>query len=91
MHKVYYLLIARCVPDNKRAFAYGLKYVAIKTIGFFPAPIIFGHVVDSYCILWQDTCGVKGRCFDYDVEKLSYAICVYGTIIMCKFCISFAE
>ena len=84
-HDNHYFLIARCVPDNKRAFSYGFKYVVVKILGLLPGPIIFGHVVDSYCTVWQDTCGVKGRCFDYDIEKLSYAICVYGTVFTCKF------
>ena len=63
----------------------------MKTLGLLPGPILFGHVVDSYCTLWQDTCGVKGRCFDYDVDKLSNAVCVLGTILTCKFSIDVAE
>ena len=75
----------RCVPDNKRAFANGIQYISIKTLGFLPGPILFGHVIDSYCTLWQDTCGEKGRCFDYDIKALSYAICVLGCGITCKY------
>ena len=75
-----YVYPSRCVPDNKRAFASGIRYIFLKTIGLLPGPIIFGHVVDTYCTLWQDTCGVKGRCFDYDIERLSYAVCVMGVI-----------
>ena len=56
----------------------------MKTLGLLPGPILFGHVVDSYCTVWQDTCGVKGRCFDYDVDKLSNAVCVLGTSFTCK-------
>ncbi|XP_028411530.1 solute carrier organic anion transporter family member 4A1-like isoform X2 [Dendronephthya gigantea] len=71
----------RCVPDNKRAFANGIQYVFMKTLGLLPGPILFGHVVDSYCTVWQDTCGVKGRCFDYNIDYLSYAVCVLGVIL----------
>ena len=58
----------------------------MKTLGFLPGPILFGHVVDSYCTVWQDTCGVRGRCFDYDIDKLSNAVCVLGISFTCKFC-----
>ena len=60
----------------------------MKTIGLLPGPIIFGHVVDSYCTVWQDTCGVKGRCFDYDIDSLSYAVIVLGVTLTCKYGIS---
>ncbi|XP_046848352.1 LOW QUALITY PROTEIN: solute carrier organic anion transporter family member 4A1-like [Xenia sp. Carnegie-2017] len=68
----------RCVPDDKRAFANGVQYIFMKALGFLPGPILFGGVVDNTCTVWQKTCGVRGRCFDYDIEKLSYAVCVLG-------------
>ena len=75
----------RCVPDNKRAFASGVQYMSWKTLGFLPGPILFGHILDSYCRLWQDTCGKKGRCFDYDIDGLSYAVCIMGCTISCEY------
>ena len=76
---------SRCVPDNKRAFASGIKYLFFKALGLLPGPIVFGHIVDSYCTVWQDTCGVRGRCFHYDIDSLSNASCVFGVILTCKY------
>jgi hypothetical protein len=81
------ITVSRCVPDNRRASANGIKYIFLKTLGLFPGPILFGHVIDSYCTVWQDTCGVKGRCFDYDIDSLSYAVCTLGTILTRKYMI----
>ena len=30
---------------------------------------MFGHVVDSTCLLWKETCsGADGRCLLYDID-----------------------
>ncbi|XP_028413377.1 solute carrier organic anion transporter family member 4C1-like [Dendronephthya gigantea] len=71
----------RCVPDDKRAFASGVTYVIYKTFGLLPSPIIFGHIVDESCRLWQNICGRKGRCFDYDIVSLSRNIALFGVVI----------
>jgi hypothetical protein len=74
----------RCVPDDKRAFAMGMQYVFLKTIGLIPGPIILGHLLDVSCQLWQDICGQKGRCFVYDVDLVSRNICIFGAVITGK-------
>ncbi|XP_028413378.1 solute carrier organic anion transporter family member 4C1-like [Dendronephthya gigantea] len=71
----------RCVPDDKRAFASGVTYVIYKTIGLLPSPIVFGHIVDESCRLWQNICGRKGRCFDYDIVSLSRNITLFGVVV----------
>ena len=76
--------ICRCVPENKRSFAAGIQFVMFKTLGLLPGPIIFGHLVDLSCRLWQVSCGKKGRCFDYDIKNLSRTICFYGIGVSCK-------
>ena len=85
-HYVYFtsVNICRCVPENKRSFAAGIQYVMFKTLGLLPGPIIFGHLVDLSCRLWQVICGKKGRCFDYDITNLSRTICFYGIAVSCK-------
>ena len=72
------LNILRCVPDNKRAFATGMQYLFMKTLGLLPGPLLFGHFVDNSCKLWQNTCGEKGRCFVYDVDEMSNTLLTFG-------------
>ena len=78
------LFYIRCVPDNKRAFASGVQYMLTKTLGLLPGPIIFGHVFDTACGLWQDLCGENGRCFIYDTDKVSFVLSILGIGILGK-------
>ncbi|XP_028408691.1 solute carrier organic anion transporter family member 4A1-like [Dendronephthya gigantea] len=73
-------VVLRCVPEDKRAFAMGIQYVMVKTIGLIPGPIIIGYLLDICCRLWQDLCGKRGRCFDYDVDLAGRNICIFGVI-----------
>ena len=85
MSKFHRLIFSRrCVPDDKRAFASGVTYIIYKTIGLLPSPIIFGHIVDESCRLWQNICGRKGRCFDYDIVTLSRNITLFGLVVSGK-------
>ena len=49
---------------------------------FIPAPIYFGKVFDSQCILWSTTCGDDGACLEYNTETLPYVL--FGTCIAFK-------
>lgn len=80
----FLMSFSRCIPDNKRAFAMGLQYVFLKTIGLIPGPIIFGHLLDLSCKLWQNICGHRGRCFVYDVDLVGRNICAFGAVTMGK-------
>lgn len=37
--------------------------------GNVPCPVIYGAVVDSTCLFWEDNCGEPGACRLYDPEK----------------------
>ena len=37
--------------------------------GFVPAPVIFGSLVDSSCLVWQKLCSGTGVCLHYDIEE----------------------
>ncbi|XP_028408706.1 solute carrier organic anion transporter family member 4A1-like [Dendronephthya gigantea] len=75
-------VVLRCVPEDKRAFAMGIQYIMAKAIALIPGPIIFGHLLDLCCRLWQDLCDQRGRCFDYDVDLAGRNICIFGAISM---------
>lgn len=38
-------------------------------LGNVPCPVIYGAVVDSTCLFWEDNCGEPGACRLYDPEK----------------------
>ncbi|XP_067671866.1 solute carrier organic anion transporter family member 3A1-like [Haliotis asinina] len=41
-------------------------------LGFLPAPVVYGKVIDSCCIQWHTECGHVGACVLYDLPKLRY-------------------
>ena len=50
-----------------------MQFVIFRLFGYIPAPILFGNLIDSTCLLWKSTCGEKGgRCLIYDIEKFRY-------------------
>lgn len=50
-----------------------MQFVIFRLFGYIPAPILFGNLIDSTCLLWKNTCGAKGgRCLLYDIEQFRY-------------------
>jgi organic anion transporter 3A len=68
------MVVLRSVEEEEKAFALGIQFVIFRLFGYIPRPIIFGHVIDSTCLLWKQTCeGAQGgRCLIYDIEKFRY-------------------
>lgn len=67
------MIVLRSVNEEERSFALGMQFVIFRLFGYIPAPILFGNLIDSTCILWKSTCGSKGgRCLLYDIEQFRY-------------------
>ncbi|KAL1483918.1 hypothetical protein MTO96_032870 [Rhipicephalus appendiculatus] len=66
------LLTLRCVESHDKALALGLIQFAIGLFGNVPCPIIYGAVVDSACLFWEDNCGEPGACRVYDPRQVSH-------------------
>ncbi|XP_071804429.1 solute carrier organic anion transporter family member 4A1-like [Asterias amurensis] len=66
--------VLRCVPDTQRSFALGVQWLFARLLGSVPGPILFGRVLDSSCLLWQEKCGVQGACWFYDVRTLAWKL-----------------
>ncbi|KAL7741793.1 hypothetical protein ACLKA6_000398 [Drosophila palustris] len=67
------MIVLRSVSEEERSFALGMQFVIFRLFGYIPAPIVFGNLIDSTCILWKSSCGEKGgRCLIYDIEKFRY-------------------
>lgn len=67
------MIVLRSVSEEERSFALGMQFVIFRVFGYIPAPIVFGNLIDSSCLLWKSTCGEKGgRCLIYDIEKFRY-------------------
>ncbi|XP_034101185.1 solute carrier organic anion transporter family member 5A1 isoform X1 [Drosophila albomicans] len=67
------MIVLRSVSEEERSFALGMQFVIFRLFGYIPAPILFGNLIDSTCLLWKSSCGEKGgRCLIYDIEKFRY-------------------
>ncbi|KAK3088753.1 hypothetical protein FSP39_023325 [Pinctada imbricata] len=66
---ISFVVKIRCVKDKDKSTAIGLQSFLLSLLAFMPAPIIFGRIVDSTCILWE-SCGNSGACEYYDLVAL---------------------
>ncbi|XP_075974203.1 organic anion transporting polypeptide 30B [Anticarsia gemmatalis] len=68
------MIVLRSVSEEERSFALGMQFVIFRLFGYIPAPIVFGNLIDSTCLLWKQSCsGEKGgRCLLYDIEQFRY-------------------
>lgn len=67
------MIVLRSVGEEERSFALGMQFVIFRLFGYIPAPILFGNLIDSTCLLWKSSCGERaGRCLLYDIEQFRY-------------------
>ena len=67
------MIVLRSVGEEEKAFALGIQFVIFRLFGYIPSPILFGHVIDTTCLLWTQTCeGASGRCLIYDIEMFRF-------------------
>ncbi|XP_038044175.1 solute carrier organic anion transporter family member 2A1-like [Patiria miniata] len=81
----------RCVEEKDRSFAIGMLTCVIKVIGFFPAPVYFGAVIKSTCLLYASSEGAvlyeetaNSVCWHYDL--LAFRRRFFGLLIGLKSC-----
>lgn len=71
----------RAVAPEEKSFAQGLSLLMVSLFAFIPGPIIFGVIIDSSCMIWDNTCGTKGNCRLYDKESFRFSINGLGASI----------
>lgn len=64
------MIVLRSVSEEERSFALGMQFVMFRLFG--TAPIVFGNLIDSTCLLWKSSCGSNTRCLIYDIEQFRY-------------------
>ncbi|XP_035659667.1 solute carrier organic anion transporter family member 4C1-like [Branchiostoma floridae] len=78
----YTATILRLVPKPRRSFALGVQWTLFRLLGGIPGPVIFGHIIDQACALWQESdCGEVGACAVYDSGKLGLYLLVSSVSI----------
>ncbi|XP_022244931.1 solute carrier organic anion transporter family member 4C1-like [Limulus polyphemus] len=68
------LVTLRCVEPKDKSLALGVLEAFFCLFAFIPYPLIYGAIVDSSCLVWEETCGETGNCWIYDSEKFRYSL-----------------
>ncbi|KAK7869950.1 hypothetical protein R5R35_013725 [Gryllus longicercus] len=76
------LIQIRCVHEDDKPLAIAFSEFLVCALAFIPAPIVFGLVLDSACLVWGETCGSSGNCWLYDDQKLRYLLNLLGSGLM---------
>ncbi|XP_054158013.1 solute carrier organic anion transporter family member 74D-like [Oppia nitens] len=63
------LITLRCVDPQDKSFAMGIIGSFFAVFAFIPYPLIFGAIIDSTCLVWEESCGKTGNCWLYDIDK----------------------
>ena len=72
---------SRCISPKRLSFAFGLQYMSTKIFAHIPGPILFGHVVDLNCAIWQKVCEKTGYCWIYNLEEKRQMITTIAGIL----------
>ncbi|OQV24440.1 Solute carrier organic anion transporter family member 3A1 [Hypsibius exemplaris] len=73
----------RIVDYDLKSIANAVSSIVMSALGFLPAPIIAGFIIDSTCRFWQTSvCNVKGACLLYDVD--AFRTKLHASVGVCK-------
>lgn len=62
------------MADQDKSFSSGLTLWSISIFAMIPGRILYGFVIDSTCLIWNDKCGQRGNCQLYDQELFRYYV-----------------
>ena len=64
----------RSVEKKDKSFAQGITLMTISLFALIPGPIIYGAIIDSTCLIWEESCGTKGNCWFYHGKNFRYLV-----------------
>lgn len=57
-----------------KSFAQGLSLCMISLFAMIPGPILFGYIIDSTCLIFNDNHGTQGNCQIYDQKQFRHVL-----------------
>ncbi|XP_011147025.1 solute carrier organic anion transporter family member 4C1 isoform X1 [Harpegnathos saltator] len=64
----------RSVEKRDKSFAQGVTLMFISLFALIPGPIIYGAIIDSTCLIWEESCGTRGNCWFHHQENFRYLV-----------------
>ena len=68
------LVALRCIDVQDKSLSMAFNVVFMSLFAMLPAPMVYGAIIDSTCILWQEECGETTNCLLYDTVALRRAL-----------------
>ncbi|KAL1123271.1 hypothetical protein AAG570_002357, partial [Ranatra chinensis] len=62
----------RSVAPEDKPFAHGLSLFFIGMVALIPGPILNGWLIDSTCLVWDESNGARGNCWYYDKDEFRF-------------------
>ncbi|PVD26867.1 hypothetical protein C0Q70_12015 [Pomacea canaliculata] len=72
-----FIVVIRSVAEVDKPLAIGIYSFLYTLLGWFPAPVLYGQVVDTTCLLWSSGCAGRGSCSLYDLRAFRHRM--FGT------------
>ncbi|KAI0234853.1 Solute carrier organic anion transporter family member 5A1 [Lamellibrachia satsuma] len=76
------IITLRSVDPKRRSFALGIQNFLSRILALIPAPMFFGRIFDSQCLLRSPGCERDGACLEYDTRRLPFVL--FGTCLGIK-------
>ncbi|XP_076171116.1 organic anion transporting polypeptide 33Ea isoform X2 [Ptiloglossa arizonensis] len=64
----------RSVEKKDKNFAQGITLMMISLFALIPGPIIYGAIIDSTCLIWEESCGTRGNCWFHHGRNFRYLV-----------------
>ncbi|XP_026672597.1 solute carrier organic anion transporter family member 5A1 isoform X2 [Ceratina calcarata] len=64
----------RSVEKKDKSFAQGIMLMTISLFALIPAPIMYGAIIDSTCLIWEESCGSRGNCWFHHGRNFRYMV-----------------
>ncbi|XP_072466935.1 solute carrier organic anion transporter family member 2B1 isoform X2 [Notamacropus eugenii] len=71
-HTPSFMLILRGVKKEDKSLAVGMQFMLQRVLAWMPSPVIHGSAIDTACVFWADTCGMRSLCRYYDHDLLRH-------------------
>ncbi|KYM97277.1 PREDICTED: solute carrier organic anion transporter family member 4C1 [Cyphomyrmex costatus] len=68
----------RSVEKKDKSFAQGITLMIISLLALIPGPIIYGAIIDSTCLIWEESCGTRGNCWFYHRDNFRYLVNIWS-------------